>query len=171
MIGNIAFASIGLFNWLVNFFAFYPQSGNQIEPHLVDPMIQEVFFDSLDGVKLQAFFVPRPKSDKVVLFLHGNAGNASHRLRDAVQLANLGTNVLLLSYRGYGKSEGSPSEEGVYIDGRSALQYIQSKFGFSLGRTVILGRSIGSAIAIDIAQNLSLIHIRRCRRIQCRSRW
>ena len=154
MIGNIAFASIGLFNWLVNFFAFYPQSGNQIEPHLVDPMIQEVFFDSLDGVKLQAFFVPRPKFDRVVLFLHGNAGNASHRLRDAVQLANLGTNVLLLSYRGYGKSEGLPSEEGVYIDGRSALQYIQSTLGFSLGRTVILGRSIGSAIAIDIGQNI-----------------
>ena len=124
MIGNVAFASFGLFNWLVNFFAFYPHAGNQVEARLIDPTIQEVFFDSSDGVKLQAFFVPRPESDRVVLFLHGNAGNASHRLKDAVQLANVGTNVLLLSYRGYGKSEGSPSEKGVYIDGRSALQYI-----------------------------------------------
>ncbi len=145
-------ASIGLFNWLVNFFAFHPHPGNQVDPHLVDPTIQEIFFDASDSVKLQAFFVPRPDSNRVVLFLHGNAGNASHRLEDAVRLANVGTNVFLLSYRGYGKSEGSPSEQGVYTDGRSALAYLQSELGFTLIRTVILGRSIGSAVAIEIAQ-------------------
>lgn len=148
-------ASIGLFNWVVNFFAFHPYPGNQVDPHLVDPTIQEVFFDSSDGVKLQAFFIPRPDSDRVVLFLHGNAGNASHRLEDAAHLATLGTNVLLLSYRGYGKSEGSPSEQGVYTDGRSALTYLQLELGFTLDRTVVLGRSIGSAVAIEIAQGLS----------------
>lgn len=152
----IPLASIGLFTWLVNFFAFHPDSGNQVAPYLVDPTIQEVFFESSDGLKLQAFFVPRPDSDRVVLFLHGNAGNASLRLEDAVHIANLGTNVFLLSYRGYGKSEGLPSEQGVYADGRSALTYLQSEFGFRLDRTVILGRSIGSAVAIEIAQGLSV---------------
>ena len=147
-------ASLGIFSGLVNFFAFHPHPGNQVDPHLVDPTIQEVFFDSSDGVKLQAFFVPRAASDRVVLFLHGNAGNASHRLEDAVRLANLGTNVFLLSYRGYGKSEGSPSEQGVYTDGRSALTYLQLELGFTVDRTVILGRSIGSAVAVEIAQDI-----------------
>jgi len=147
-------ASIGLFNWLVNFFAFHPEPGNQVDPHLVDPTIQEIFFEASDGIMLQAFFVPRPESDRIVLFLHGNAGNASHRLRDAAQLANVGTNVLLLSYRGYGKSDGSPSEEGLYTDGRSALQYIQSQWKFPIERTIIVGRSIGAAVGIEIAQGL-----------------
>ena len=149
-------ASIGLFNWLVNFFTFHPHPGNQVDPHLVDSTIQEVFFDSSDGIRLQAFFVPRPESRRVILFLHGNAGNASHRIGDAVRLAALGTNVFLLSYRGYGKSNGSPSEQGVYTDGRSALEYLQSQLGFSTERTFILGRSLGSAVAIEIAQNNQL---------------
>lgn len=155
--GNVlVLAAVGLFDWLVNWLAFHPYPGNQVHPHLVEPTIQEIFFDASDGVTLQAFFVPRPESKRVVLFLHGNAGNASHRLDDAVRLADLGTNVLLLSYRGYGRSEGSPSEQGVYTDGRSALQYVQAHLGFSLEHTFILGRSIGSAVAIDIAQNLPI---------------
>ena len=131
---------VGPFDWLVNFFSFHPVPGNQVNPRDVDPTIQEVFFDSSDGVTLQGFFVPRSASDRVVLFLHGNAGNASHRLPDAVRLANLGTNVFLLSYRGYGMSEGTPSEQGLYVDGHSAYEYLESKFGFPPHRPMILGR-------------------------------
>lgn len=159
MVGTTGFlilSSIGLFNWLVNFIAFHPEPGNFIDPHIVDPTIQEIFFDTSDGITLQAFYVPRPESDRVVLYLHGNAGNASMRLADAVRLAHLDTNVLLLSYRGYGKSEGSPSEAGVYLDGQSALQYLQSSFGFPLARTIILGRSMGSVVAIELAQRNSV---------------
>lgn len=149
-----AVAALGLFDWLVNWFAFHPYAGPHVDPHRVDSTIQEVFFDASDGVRLQAFFVPRPESERVILFFHGNAGNASHRLEDAVRLADLGANVLLLSYRGYGRSEGSPSERGVYTDGRSALRYVQSQLGFSLEHTLIVGRSLGSAVAIDVARNL-----------------
>ncbi|MFB3145797.1 MAG: alpha/beta hydrolase [Nitrospirales bacterium] len=161
-VGSIIFANmlvltfIGPFDWLVNFFSFHPVPGNQVNPRDVDQTIQEVFFDSSDGVTLQGFFVPRSASDRVVLFLHGNAGNASHRLPDAVRLANLGTNVFLLSYRGYGMSEGTPSEQGLYVDGQSALEYLESKFGFPPNRTMILGRSLGAAVAIEIAQDRSL---------------
>jgi len=152
----LVLSAIGPLEWLVNFFAFHPVPGNHVNPRDVDPTIQEVFFDSSDGVTLQGFFVPRSASDRVVLFLHGNAGNASHRLPDAVRLANLGTNVFLLSYRGYGMSEGTPSEQGLYVDGRSALEYLESKFGFPPHRTMILGRSLGAAVAIEIAQDRSL---------------
>lgn len=154
---NMIFLStLGSFGWLVNYFAFHPMPGNYVEPFDVDPSVKEVFFYTIDNVKLQAFFIPHLRSDRVVLYLHGNAGNASHRLHDALRLAELGTNVFLLSYRGYGKSEGTPSEEGVYLDGRSALQYLESQLGFPPSRILILGRSLGSAVAIEIAQQGSL---------------
>ena len=145
--------SSGCTDWLVNSLAFHPEPGNQVDPQSYDPSIQEVFFDSLDGVRLQAFYFPRPTTDRVVLFLHGNAGNASHRIEHGQRIANFDTNVFLLSYRGYGKSEGSPSEQGVYIDAKSALRYLHTKLGFPLERTVILGRSLGAAVAVEVSQN------------------
>ncbi len=154
--GFLILSSIGFFNWLVNFFAFHPEPGNFMDPHLVDPTIQEIFFDASDGIQLQGFYIPQPDTDRVMLYLHGNAGNASMRLADALRLAHLGTNVFILSYRGYGKSNGSPSEAGLYLDGQSALHYLQSNLGFSLERTIILGRSIGSAVAIELAQGNSV---------------
>ena len=152
--GYFAMAVIG-FNWLVNFFAFHPEPGNFVDPRHIDPAIQEIHFKTTDGVQLQGFYIPCSGCTRVVLFLHGNAGNASMRLPEAVQLAQLNTNVFLLSYRGYGKSEGNPSEAGVYLDGQSALRYLQEDLGFSLDRIMILGRSLGSAVAIELAQHQS----------------
>ncbi len=101
-------------------------------------------------------FFRHSDSRRIVLFLHGNAGHAFYRIDDALSLLDTGTNVFLLSYRGYGKSDGSPSERGVYEDGRAALGYLEEELGFSRRQTFILGRSIGSAVAVDIAQEWQL---------------
>ena len=133
-------------DWLVNSFAFHPMPGSQIDSQFHDSSLQEIMFDSLDDIKLHAFYFPRPAHNRAVLFLHGNAGNASHRLPHAQQLANLGFNVLLLEYRGYGKSGGSPSEQGVYRDAKAALEYLIKTRGFPKERIFIFGRSIGTAV-------------------------
>ena len=138
---------------LVNFFAFHPLPGSQVDFRSVDPSIKEIHLESADGVRLHAFYLPRPGTDRVVLFLHGNAGNASYRLWDAKRMASLGSNVFLLSYRGYGKSGGSPSEQGVYLDALAALDYVESSLGFPKDRTIVFGRSIGAAVAVENAQN------------------
>ena len=91
-----------------------------------------------------------------MLFLHGNAGNASHRLPNAALLARLGAQVLLLDYRGYGLSDGSPSEAGVYADARAGLAYIDEVLGIPERRTVLFGRSLGGAVAVDLAQDRDL---------------
>jgi fermentation-respiration switch protein FrsA (DUF1100 family) len=143
-------------DWLVNSFAFHPMPGSQIDSQFHDPSLQDIMFDSLDDIKLHAFYFPRPAHNRAVLFLHGNAGNASHRLPQAQQLANLGFNVLLLEYRGYGKSEGSPSEQGVYRDAKAALDYLVKTRGFPKERIFIFGRSIGTAVAIEVAQHQPL---------------
>ena len=66
------------------------------------------------------------------------------------------SSVLLLSYRGYGKSDGTPSEIGVYQDAEAALHYVQNELGFSEHQIFLLGRSLGSAVAIDLAQHRNL---------------
>lgn len=139
-------------DWLVNYLAFHPEPDVSVDRGFSDPSLREIQFESVDGVKLQAYYFSRPSTDRVVLFLHGNAGNAAQRLPLAQKLADLGANVFLLSYRGYGKSEGSPSEEGLYRDAKSALAYLEQRLGFSKVRTIIFARSIGTAVAIEVAQ-------------------
>ena len=88
----------------------------------------------------------------MVLYLHGNAGNAYDRLDHAQAISELGCNVLLLSYRGYGKSTGSPTEDGVYLDAEAALFHLRNR-GFSPADTFVFGRSLGSAVAVHTAQH------------------
>ena len=141
---------------LVNRLAFFPQKQVASAALDQDSTIQEVFLDTDDGIRLQSYLLRHPDSPHIVLFLHGNAGNAHHRLGDATNLRAAGANVLLLSYRGYGKSSGSPSERGLYRDAGAALSYIRKELGFEKNNTFILGRSIGSAVAIEAARGRDL---------------
>jgi hypothetical protein len=119
---------------------------------------EEVRLDS-DGVRIHGFYLPsaRPRQDaRAILFLHGNAGNASHRLPNAAELTRLGTDVLLIDYRGYGMSEGTPSEAGAYADARAGLAHLIEERGISEQRIVLFGRSLGAAVAVDLARNRRL---------------
>ena len=73
-----------------------------------------------------------------------------------LQLHQAGVSVIGVSYRGYGKSEGEPSEEGVYLDGKAIFQYAVEQMGFSMENIIIFGRSIGTTVAINIAQNKNI---------------
>ena len=77
-------------------------------------------------MRIHAFYLPAPGASRALLFLHGNAGNASHRLPNAALLAALKTHVLLLDYRGFGRSEGSPTEQGLYADARAGLAHLEA---------------------------------------------
>jgi len=134
---------------------FQPSRGVGLTPQSLGIHAEEVFLTSEDGVKLHAFQLPA-RGEPLglsLLFLHGNAGNASHRLPNADQLAALGVDVLLLDYRGYGRSEGRPSEDGVYADGRAALRHLTEAQGVPQDRLVLFGRSLGGAVAVELARN------------------
>ena len=100
-----------------------------------------------DGVRLEAFFWPGPR-DTVLLLLHGNAGHRGHRLAWMADLHDLGWPVFLLDYRGYGGSEGSPSERGLGLDAEAAVDWLASKGHL---RVVYLGSSIGCGVATHLA--------------------
>ncbi len=105
-----------------------------------------------DAVKLDAWFLPLPGAPRTVLFCNGNAGNMSYRLDRAAQLQRrLGVAVLLFDYRGYGRSEGSPDEQGTYRDGRAAYRYLVETRRVPPQSLVLFGESLGAAIAVQLA--------------------
>ncbi len=109
-----------------------------------------------DGVKLHGWFLPADSAIATVVLAHGNAGNISHRLGFLETLRLSGFNVFMFDYRGYGKSEGSPSEEGIYRDGVAALDYAQALPGVHPRRIIFWGTSLGGAVAVEVATRRSV---------------
>jgi len=113
---------------------------------------KDLELETADGVRIHGWFVPAERERAVVLFFHGNAGNISHRLDTLRMFRELGLSVLLLDYRGYGRSEGRPSEEGTALDARAAWDWLIEDTGRTPGEIVIAGRSLGAAVAAELAR-------------------
>ncbi len=118
-------------------------------------VVEDRFFSAEDGVRLHGWWIRRVGSgddDPVLLFFHGNAGNLSHRAELLFELAiRVPARVFVVGYRGYGRSEGRPSEDGLYRDARAAWRHLTGEGGLPPDRIVIFGKSLGGAVAIDLA--------------------
>lgn len=112
---------------------------------------EDVHFQAEDGVSLHGWFVPREGAVRTLLFFHGNAGNISHRLDSVAIFARLGLHVFIIDYRGYGRSADKPSEAGTYLDATAAWRYLTVTRGIAASDIVIFGRSLGGAVAIELA--------------------
>lgn len=117
-------------------------------PSMYNLPYESVQTKSADGVSIHMFFIFQPKERQrqspTIIFLHGNAGNMGHRLQNCVGLYhNLHCNILLVEYRGYGLSEGSPTEDGLYMDARASLDYLYSRNDINHSEIIIFGRSLG----------------------------
>jgi len=112
---------------------------------------EHVRFPAADGVSLHGWFVPG-ESDVTFLWFHGNAGNISHRIFGLSMLRQaLGVSSFIFDYRGYGFSEGRPSEKGTYRDAEAALEYLRSRSDVKTDKVVLFGHSLGCAIAVEMA--------------------
>ena len=89
-----------------------------------------------------------------ILFLHGNAGNISHRQEKLAILHELGAAVFILDYRGYGRSDGTPNEQGTYADARAAYEYLTKQRGLDPKHIILYGESLGSAVAVQLATEM-----------------
>jgi fermentation-respiration switch protein FrsA (DUF1100 family) len=112
---------------------------------------EDVFFEADDGTKLHGWYCPHESPRAVVLFAHGNAGNITHRADVVRRLQRLGLSVFLFDYRGYGRSEGRPDEDGILADARAARSKLAELAGVSARDIVLMGRSLGGAVAVDLA--------------------
>lgn len=112
---------------------------------------ETVKFKTGDGVNLSGWYVPADSALLTVLFCHGNGGNISTLLATIKQLHRIGLNILVFDYRGYGDSEGNPDEEGTYLDVEAAREYLVRERGVTDSRLVLVGRSLGGAVASWLA--------------------
>lgn len=113
---------------------------------------KEIFLTTEDAVRIQVWFFKQINSKSVptLLFCHSNAGNLSHRLPNIRDLFhNLGINILIVSYRGYGKSQGSPSESGIKLDMDACMKWLLNEPSIDPEKIICFGRSLGGAVAID----------------------
>jgi fermentation-respiration switch protein FrsA (DUF1100 family) len=112
---------------------------------------EDVFLTASDGVRIYGWYVTNPQATQTLLWFHGNAGNLEDR-RDWLEgLRRLPANVLIIDYRGYGRSEGQPDEAGVYRDARAAYDWLLREKGVSPEHVVIFGESLGGAVAAELA--------------------
>lgn len=110
---------------------------------------QDVALRAADGVRLHARYIERDPSALSLVYLHGNAGNLAGRSELLHYLTSFGTNVLALDYRGFGQSDGVPSEAGLYADARAALGFVRERT--PRARIVLLGESLGGGPACELA--------------------
>lgn len=132
-------------------FIYYPVRPLRGTPADLGLAYHEAAFTTADGVRLHGWFVPG-RNAVTWLWFHGNAGNISHRLENIALLhRRLGVNIFIFDYRGYGQSEGHPSEQGTYRDADAALAYVRSLPTVDPARIVAFGRSLGAAVAVELA--------------------
>ena len=133
-----------------NFFVFFPERGFDLTPGAFGLRYQDVYFMTEDGKKLHGWFFPGNEEHPVLLHFHGNAGNISHRLDLIKRLVRKKFRVFIIDYRGFGKSEGRPSEKGVYLDGLAAHDYLVKHEGIPPESIVLHGHSLGAAVAVEV---------------------
>jgi uncharacterized protein len=134
---------------------YFPSNDFDASPGALGMPFEECDLLASDGVALDAWFLPapggRPRAPTVLL-CHGNAGNISHRLDRAVLMQKrLGVDLMLFDYRGFGRSDGSPSEEGTYRDALAAYRYLAETRGVEPERLFLMGESLGAAVALELA--------------------
>jgi uncharacterized protein len=110
----------------------------------------DVWFDTPDGVRIHGWFVKQPDARFVTLFLHGNAGNITDRYFHIREITAAGSSMLIVDYRGYGKSNGRPTESGIYTDAQTAYDHLV-RSGYRATQIVLHGESLGTAVAVDLA--------------------
>jgi fermentation-respiration switch protein FrsA (DUF1100 family) len=115
---------------------------------------EDVFFESADGTKLHGWLVEHPQPRAVLLYLHGNGdcvgylGPYLQQLRDNHQIT-----IFAFDYRGYGRSEGAPGEQGILEDGHAAQMWLAERLNLKPADIVLMGRSLGGGVAVDLAAN------------------
>ncbi len=130
---------------------YFPTRQIEATPENLNLSFDEVTLQTSDGVHISAWYIPSPKARGFLVFCHGNAGNISHRL-DSIRLFHeMDLSVLIFDYRGYGKSEGEPSEKGMYLDVEAAYDFLVNVKGAAPSRIIVFGRSLGSAVAAELA--------------------
>lgn len=138
---------------LLNTLLYFPMRTLELTPAEAGLRYSEVQFEAEDRTSLHGWWIPGGGTPPLahILYFHGNAGNVANRVPHARLLVDAGFDVFLFDYRGYGRSQGSPDEEGTYRDGQAARAALLRQPGVDPARILYLGESLGGAVAIALS--------------------
>jgi fermentation-respiration switch protein FrsA (DUF1100 family) len=161
--------------WREPHMIFYPTRDVEPTPDKLGLRYEDVWLTTADGVRINGWFLPASGVGRVtsrgaeqtpaevsgpttltIFFLHGNAGNISHRFEKFEVFRDLGADVFIIDYRGYGRSEGTPNEQGTYLDAQAAYEYLtgRARPPGAPRSIVVYGESLGAAVAVDLASKV-----------------
>lgn len=130
---------------------YYPKVEVKNTPADIGLEYTSLRMETSDGIEIAGWWIPSSDADKTVLYFHGNSGNIGDRL-DRIRLMNsIELNLLIIDYRGFGKSEGSPTKKGLYRDADAAMLYLSGKKSLDPESIILWGRSLGGAVAARTA--------------------
>lgn len=132
-------------------FVYFPMSDLIADPGDAGLDFEDVSLTTDDQVTIHGWFLPHPRPRATLLFLHGNGGNISHRLEKLRIFHDLELSVFIIDYRGYGRSEGSPSEHGTYRDAEAAWRHLSESRQIRSDAIIVYGESLGAAPASRLA--------------------
>jgi uncharacterized protein len=133
-------------------FIFHPDHVTDRDPNHIGLTFENVFFTTQDGIRLHGWFIPHQEARATLVWFHGNAGNISDRLLNIKLLHDrIKINIFIFDYRGYGRSEGTASEKGTYLDGEAAIEHLLGRDDAAARRLILFGRSLGAAVAAEMA--------------------
>jgi fermentation-respiration switch protein FrsA (DUF1100 family) len=145
----LLYSAFRFFEWKM---LYFPRVEIEATPALVGLQFEDITFVTEDGVKLNGWWLPHAQARGTLIHCHGNAGNLGHRVELAQRLHALGINVFLFDYRGYGKSNGWPSENGLAHDARAAYEFVRAQYGDMENPPILVhGQSLGGAVAARLA--------------------
>lgn len=150
----LAYGAIVLFVYLFQArLLYFPQVAREVTltPERIGLAYEDVWLSSAPDVDIHAWYVPHPRAHGTVLFFHGNAGSIALRLDWLRMFHDLGYAVLMIDYRGYGRSAGEPTEQGTYADATAAWKHLVDTRGTAPADIVIVGESLGGAVTAELA--------------------
>ena len=150
----VLYVAMGLllrYTSVINQFIYFPDSTIYQDPGDFGLEFEDVYLTTSDGVRIHGWFVPGSGAPTLIWF-HGNGGNISNRADNIAGLnRRLGVSILIIDYRGYGLSDGSPNEQGTYLDAEAVMAHALSRPDVDPERLVLFGRSLGCAVAAEMA--------------------
>jgi len=156
----------GLFAWFIMVLAvagcqrslmYHPQTGLSL-PEKYGISMDVISLIAKDNTKITAWYSAAKEGMPTILFFHGNAGHIGYRARRFHVWQKYGFGVMALSYRGYGNSQGAPSEEGLYADGRAALTWLNTQ-NIKQDQILLYGESLGTGIATRLATEIDALGV------------
>ena len=142
-----------VFTYLFQRNLLYHPNENNYSGDKISVLIETIKIKTKDNIELTSWYHLKDISEyKTILFLHGNAGNLENRIHKINHFKNMNKNFLIISWRGFSGNKGKPTEQGLYEDAKSAVNWLKSN-GITEKNIIIYGESLGTGVAVEIAQN------------------